>query len=348
MTLIYFILVLGLVVMIHELGHFIFAKRNGVYCHEFSIGMGPKLWSFKRKNDETTYSIRLFPIGGYVQMAGEELDDDEDINVPKEKSLQSKSVFHRFTIMVAGAFNNFVLGLVLLILLGLIYGGTNTKPIIKTVDKNYNAYKVKVEPGDTVKKVNGKKVYTVDDVMLEFQLTTPGSSIKFNLVTKDNVEKEVIVKPTKVTTDNKDSYIYGIEMDSTATHGFINSIKYGFSKFGSIYRSMIKVIGKLVTGGLGLNSLSGPVGIFNAVGEQAKAGFKNLIYFTAYISINVGFVNLIPFPAFDGGRALFLIIEKIRKKPINARVENAIHSVGFALLMILVVVITINDIIRLF
>ena len=111
---------------------------------------------------------------------------------------------------------------------------------------------------------------------------------------------------------------------------------------------MFKVIGNLFTGNIGLNSLSGPVGIYNVVGEQSKQGFQNVIYLAGYISINVGFVNLIPFPAFDGGRALFLIIEKIRKKPISQKTENTIHSIGFALLMLLIVVITINDIIRLF
>ena len=144
------------------------------------------------------------------------------------------------------------------------------------------------------------------------------------------------------------SYIYGIGLDTDINKGFINSVKYSFSKFGSIYRSMFKVIGNLFTGNLGLNSLSGPVGIYNVVGEQSKQGFENVIYLAAYISINVGFVNLLPFPAFDGGRALFLIIEKIRKKAIDQKTENIIHSIGFILLMLLIVIITINDIIRLF
>lgn len=347
MTLIYFILILGLTVFIHELGHFIFAKKNGVYCYEFSLGMGPKLFSFRRKNDETVYSLRLLPIGGYVQMAGEEIEEDKKI--PREKQMQSKSVWQRFTIVVAGAFNNFVLGIVLLFLLGLFYGSPETKPYIGKVDTNYNAYKVNVREGDLIKKINGKKVSSIDDVMLEFQLVEKGSSMKFLLVDKDGKEKNVIVPPTKVTNDDgEDSYVYGIGLTNKINKGFVNSIKYSFSKFSSIFRSMFKVIGNLFTGNLGINSLSGPVGIYNVVGEQSKQGFENVIYLCAYISINVGFVNLIPFPAFDGGRALFLLIEKIRRKPISQKTENIIHSVGFILLMILIVVITINDIIRLF
>lgn len=347
MTLIYFILILGLTVFIHELGHFIFAKKNGVYCYEFSIGMGPKLFSFRRKNDETVYSLRLLPIGGYVQMAGEEIEEDKKI--PKEKQMQSKGIWQRFTIVVAGAVNNFLLGILLLFLLGIFYGSPETKPYIETVDTKYNAYKVNIREGDLIKKINGKNMSTIDDVMLEFQLVEEGSSMKFVLEDKSGKEKSVTVKPTKETSeDGTVTYIYGIGLTDDTNKGFISSVKYSFSKFSSIFRSMFKVIGNLFTGNLGIDSLSGPVGIYNVVGEQSKAGFENVIYLCAYISINVGFVNLIPLPAFDGGRALFLIIEKIRKKPLNQKTENIIHTIGFMLLMILVLVITINDIIRLF
>ncbi len=346
MTLIYFVLILGLTVFIHEFGHFLMAKKNGVYCYEFSLGMGPKLYSFKRKNDETTYSLRLFPIGGYVQMAGEEIEEDK--NIPVEKRMQSKSVFQRLLIVLAGIFNNFILGIVLLLLMALIYGAPETKPYIKSVDKAYNAYKVNVREGDLIKKLNNKTMKSIDDVMLEFQLLKQGSSINVELIDKKGNKKNVTIIPTKVTENDTERYVYGIGFDSEIHKGFINSIKYTTSKFGSTIRNLYKVIGKLITGKLGINSLSGPVGIYNVVGEQSKQGFENVIYLAAYISINVGFVNLLPFPAFDGGRALFLIIEAIRKKPINQKTENIIHTIGFALLMLLIIVITINDIIRLF
>ena len=348
MTLIYFILILGTTVFVHELGHFIMAKKNGVYCYEFSLGMGPKLYSFKRKNknDETTYSLRLFPIGGYVQMAGEEIEEDK--NIPKDKRMQTKNVWQRFTIVVAGVFNNFILGILLLFLIALFYGVPETKPYINDVSEEYNAYKVNVREGDLILKINDKKVSTVDDVMLRFELVEDGSSIKFTLQKENGNIDDVTVVPTKVEKDGKTSYIYGVSLASETKTGFINAVKYSFIKFASIFRQMIAVIGNLITGNLGLDSLSGPVGIYNVVGEQSKLGFQNVIYLTAYISINVGFVNLIPFPAFDGGRALFLLIEKIRKKPINSKVENTMHTIGFALLMLLVIVITIKDIIKLF
>ncbi len=346
MTLIYFILILGLTIFIHEFGHFIMAKKHGVYCYEFSLGMGPKIYSFNRKNDETTYCIRLFPIGGYVQMAGEEIEEDK--NIPKDKRMQSKSVWQRLSIVVAGVFNNFILGILLLFIMAIFYGSPETKPYIGEVDKNYNAYKVGIREGDLITRINDKRVKSIDDVMLEFEMSKTGESIKFTLVDVDKNEKNVTVMPTKVTDNEVERYVYGISIDSKINKGFVNAIKYSFKKFTSIYRNMFKVIGSLFTGRLGINSLSGPVGIYNVIGEQSKQGFENVIYLCAYISINVGFVNLIPFPAFDGGRALFLIIEKIRKKPIDQKTENIIHTIGFGLLMILIIVITINDIIKLF
>lgn len=341
LTLIYFVLILGLIIFVHEFGHFIMAKSNGVYCYEFSLGMGPKLFSFKRKNDETTYALRLFPIGGYVQMAGEEIEVDE--KVPKGKRMQSKSVLARLSIVLAGVINNFILGFLLLFLLSIIFGGSETKPYIETVSEEYNAYKMNVKEGDLVKKVNNHKVRTVDDVMVELQLIKKGSKITLELE-NDNKLRTVEIEPTKV----DDGYIYGFGLTTKVNKGFVNSIKYAAYKFDSIFRTIFKIIANLFTGRLSLDNLSGPVGIYSAVGEYRKLGFSNIMYFTAYISINVGVVNLIPFPAFDGWRALCLIIEKIRKKPVNEKVENIVNTVGFIILIGLIVLITIKDIIKLF
>lgn len=342
MTLIYFVLILGLIIFIHEFGHFIMAKKHGVYCYEFSLGMGPKIYSFNRKNDETLYVLRLFPIGGYVQMAGEEIEDDKKI--PKDKKMQSKTIWQRLSIVVAGVCNNFILGLLLLFLLGIFYGCPETRPVI--LNSSLNAAKVGIKSGDIIRKINNKKIRSIDDALLEFQLVKEGESISVVVERDKKLEDAVTIIPVK--DKDTDRYVYGIGLSNEIHKGFFNSIKYSFVKFASIYRNMFKVIGSLFTGRLGINSLSGPVGIYNIIGEQSKAGFQNVIYLAAYISINVGFVNLIPFPAFDGGRALFLIIEKIRKKPVDQKVENTIHTIGFALLMLLILVITINDIIKLF
>lgn len=346
MTIIYFFLVLGITVFIHELGHFIFAKRSGVYVYEFAIGMGPVLFKKNRKNDETLYTIRAFPIGGYVKMSGEEIDIDEESDIPKEKQIQSKTWLQRFLIVVAGVLFNFILAIIILFIVGLSNGVPNNKPVIIVNDSKYPAYKVGLETGDTITKINNKKVNTTDRLMLQLQLNV-GKKIIMEVKKDDGLVKKVGITPVKEKVDNKEVYKYGFALDNSIEHGIIPSIKYAFTKTISIVDQMLLIIGYLITGQLGLNSLAGPVGIFNIVGETAKAGIINLIYLVGFLSINVGFINLLPIPAFDGGRLLFLIIEKLRGKPINARIENIIHSVGFVLLMLLVVVITYNDIIRL-
>lgn len=345
MTLIYFVLILGITVTIHEFGHFIFAKKAGIYVYEFSIGMGPLLKQFRRQNDETVYSLRLLPIGGYVQMAGEEVEADK--NIPQEKTLQAKTWSQRFMTIIAGVMMNFILAIVLLFIIALIQGAPNTKPIIGTVEENTPASLAGIEIGDTITKINGKKVSSTDRLLLEMQVST-GKPVELTLRKEDNTIKTISMKPLEIKEDGTTSYKYGFGIDNTYQQGFFNAIQYSFVKTASLVDQMIHIVGYLFTGKLSLNSLSGPVGIYNVVGETAKTGFINLVYLLAFISVNVGFINLLPIPAFDGGRLLFLIIEKIIKRPVDSKVENVIHSIFFLLLMILMVVITFNDIRRLF
>ncbi len=341
MTLIYMILMLGIIVSIHEFGHFLFAKKAGIYVYEFSIGMGPRIFKFNRKNDETEYSIRLLPIGGYVQMAGEGLEEDEQI--PEEKRMQSKTWMQRFLTVIAGIMFNFILALVLLFVVGLINGTPVNKPYISIVDEGINSNLLNI--GDRILEVNGKKVIFTDTMLLRIQVSN-GKPLKLKLKEENGNIKEVTLNPIEVNEDGKTSYKYGIGIGTDTKKGILPALKYAFVKFASLITQMVLVIGYLFTGKLGLSSLSGPVGIFNVVGESAKAGFINLIYLTGFISLNVGFMNVLPIPALDGGRILFLIIEKIKGSKVDIKVENMIHTIGFALLMILMVVITFNDIIR--
>lgn len=346
MTLIYFILMLGIIVLIHELGHFFWAKKSGVYCYEFSIGFGPKLFSFKRKNDETLYCIRLIPIGGYVAMAGEEVDNDT--SVPTDKKMYNKPWYKRLLIVLAGVTNNFILGFVVLFMIALIYGSYTTKPIIGTVLKDSSSYAAGINDGDRILEINGEKTRTWDDVTLKLTLANNEKAQTFKIKTSTTI-KEVKVKPEKIT-DKKGnvSYSYGITLDDTKHYGLKNAFTYGVSKFGSIFNSMIVTIKALLTGKIGLNALSGPVGIYSIVGTQSKAGLSGLLYLLAYLSINVGFINLIPFPAFDGYRALVILIEKITGKKVNAKVDAIINSVGLYLLFALMIYITIKDVLKLF
>ena len=344
MTLIYFIIVLGVTVFIHEFGHFIFAKKSGIYVYEFSIGMGPKIFKHKRKNDETEYCIRLFPIGGFVAMAGEDIEIDK--NIPDDKQMFNKPWHNRFLTVIAGVMFNFLLAIILLIIVALNVGVPENKNKIVELDKKYPIYKTNIKVGDTITKVNNVKVRNQDMLMLELAVNN-GKEVKLTVKHKNNKIETVKVKPKKVKIKGKTGYKYGLALENKIHRGIIPSIKYGFTKVADLLEQMVKIIFYLITGKLSLSNLSGPVGIYNIVGESAKAGLINIVYLIAYLCVNVGFINLIPLPAFDGGRAFFLIIEKITGKKINPKVENTIHTIGFVLLMVLMVAITYNDIMRL-
>lgn len=345
MTLILFILILGLIIFIHEFGHFIFAKKAGIYVYEFSLGFGPKLFSFKRKNDETEYMVRLIPLGGYVALAGESDDEDEDREkVPEDKKLYNKGFLRQFSVMVAGVFNNFLLGLLLLFIIGLFYGSTFSTNELIELKEGYPLYEVGARNGDKITKVNGKDTSDFDDILTQIAIAGEGKEISVT-VSSDKNENTYKVKPTYDKKEEK--YFYGIATKTINKSGPLAALEYAFYKFKSIFKQLIIIIISLFTGKLGINSLSGPVGIYQVVGI-AKSSVESLLYLTAYLSINVGFMNILPFPAFDGGRAFLLIIEKITRKKVPLKVETIINNVGFVLLMGLMVYITIKDVLNLF
>lgn len=345
MGIIWFILILGAIVLVHEFGHFIFSKMFGVYVYEFSIGMGPKLLHFKKKNGETEYCIRLIPIGGFVSLAGEDADDNKKI--PEERKLYSKPVWQRFLIMVAGVMNNFIFAFLLLFIMALIYGSATTKPIVSDVTLGMPAEVSGIKKGDTVVSIDGDKISSFSEIQLYLQ-TSEGKEMEFVLKDTNGKERTVRVTPDKVVgEDGKDKYVIGIALDTKVNKGFIPSIKYAGETTLSLYKLMFTTIKQLFSGRASVKDLSGPIGIYTIVSEESKAGLSNLLYLTAYLSINVGFINLLPFPAFDGGRVVFLIIEKIRRKRVPVKVEAMVNGVGFALLMLLMIFVTFNDILRL-
>ncbi len=371
-TLLCFILVLGVTVFIHELGHFLFAKKAGIYCYEFSLGMGPVLWKFNRKNDETTYAIRLFPIGGFVQMAGEAVDLDE--NIPEDKRMQSKTWMQRFLTVSAGVLFNFLLALVIFFIVGMITGTDDQKAYVGSIGENFKVSSSNLQVGDQILKVNGKNSWSSNKTLLLLMVNS-GKNLSLDVKHADGTKENIIIEPTlvkEVVDDNNNvtyeivsektddsEYKFGIGLKTKSTSVKVNSIKdffsnvyhgviYAFVSFASLIDQMVYTCFYLLTGKISLTSLSGPVGIYQVVGESAKYGFINVVYLIGYICVNVGFINLLPLPAFDGGRVFFMIIEAIRKKPVSPKVENIIHAVGLVLLMILMVVITFNDILRLF
>lgn len=346
LSLLYFILILGAIVLVHEFGHFIFSKLFGVYVYEFSIGMGPKILHWKKKGGETEYCIRAIPIGGFVSLAGEDADDNSKID--EKRKLYSKPVWQRLIIMIAGATFNFLFAFVILFVSALIYGSVSTKPIVASVSEEYPAYTAGIKEGDTIVSINKQKVSSWSEVQLYIQ-TSEGKELNIVLKDKNNNKREVKVIPIEVKDDEGNiSYAVGIGLDNTVRRGLWTSLKHATQTTCSLYKLMLTTLKQLITGKFSVSDLSGPVGIYSVVDSQAKQGLQSILYLIAYLSMNVGVINLIPFPAFDGGRVLFLIIEKIRRKPIKAKTEGMINSIGFILLMLLMVFVTISDVIKLF
>ena len=345
LSLIWYILILGSIVAIHEFGHFIFAKMAGIYIYEFSIGMGKKIFGKKKKGGETEFCVRAIPLGGYVMIAGEDVEDED---IPKDRQMCNKSFIQRFLVLFAGPFNNFLFALVVLFISALIYGAVLAKPYVGEVTADYPAYEAGITEGDLVLSIDGERIKNWDKALIKLQLNK-GESVTFEIQKTDGSIVKYDVTPKKVTDEEgNESYKFGFATKYQKERGLGKSIKYAFTKTWSLFGSMFDTLKYLFTGKVGVNQLSGPVGIFTIVDSQAKQGFEALLYLVAYLSINVGVINLLPFPAFDGGRILFLFIEKIFRKPVSKNVENTIHTIGFMLIIGLLIYVTFNDIIRFF
>lgn len=349
-TILVLIIMLGILIFVHELGHFLMAKKNKVYVYEFALGMGPKIFSFKRKNknDPTVYSLRAFPIGGYCSMAGE-VDYVEDENVKKEEYMCNKGAWARFQILVAGVTMNFLLALLLLFIQAFIFGSTNPEPIVGRIEEGYPIANAGIEVGDKILKINDRKINSWDKITVALALKYDSDTYTFEVEKKDGTKKTYEITPTTIKNeDGTESKVFGLGQSEQIYKGVGNALKYTFTKFISTISTMNSIIGNLIIGKLSLNSLSGPVGMYSVVGQSLALGVNSLIFLTAYLSINLGYVNLLPFPAFDGGRILFVIIEKIKGSKVNPKLENTLHSIGFILLMILMLIVTFNDILKLF
>ena len=347
LSIIYLILILGVLVFVHEFGHFITAKKIGVYVNEFAIGMGPKIYSFKRKNknDPTEYSIRLLPIGGFCAMAGEVIEDEDNKKIKKNEYMCNRSKLERVIILLAGVTMNILLALVLLFVQSL-WGHTEQKSIVGYAPEGYPIAEAGIEVGDKITKINGYKVNTWDKVTLIMSYKNDKPYTEFEVEKKDGTIKSYQITPlSKINEDGTETKVFGIGVGDKEIRGFLPSLKFAFTKLGSIVSTMLLIIINLFTGKLSLSSLSGPVGMYTVV--KSAETFRQLLYLTSYLSINLAVINAIPFPAFDGGRVLFVIIEAIKGSKVKPEVENIFHSVGFILLMLLMVYITIQDIIRL-
>lgn len=416
-TIVSFVIVLGLLVFVHELGHFLFAKRAGILVREFAIGFGPKI--FSRKKGETLYSVRLLPLGGYVRMAGEdpevlevktgslvyatkteqgeidhlyfyepmdlnrdlfvgrvvEIDWEKDLFVrlemeegkeerfslhreailhvdevtemqiaPIDRQFASKTPGQKALTIFAGPLFNLILTVILFIIYTAMTGVEYRLPISEVVP-NSAAQKAGIKPGDEILAVAGKRINTYD--MLRYELMeTKGREVMIT-VKRGNQTLELPITPQK----SGEAYVIGAVFEQSkmlrdAT--FLESLQGGFQATYNWTVVLLDGFRDLVTGQVSIKSLGGPVQIGEVTGQVAEAGILPLIRWTALLSLNLAIFNLLPIPALDGSRLVFIGLEALRGKPINPNKESMVHLIGFALLMVLMLVVTYNDIVKVF
>ncbi|KTW09186.1 RIP metalloprotease RseP [Staphylococcus warneri] len=422
-TILAFIIVFGVLVTVHEYGHMFFAKRAGIMCPEFAIGMGPKIFSFRK--DETLYTIRILPVGGYVRMAGDGLEeppvepgmnvkiklndkdqithiilDDqhkfqqieaievkkcdfkEDLYIegitsydeerhhfniaekayfvengsliqiaPKERQFTHKKPLPKFLTLFAGPLFNFILAIVLFIGLAYYHGTPTTT--VGDLAKGYPAEKAGLKAGDKIEQIGNHKVKDYNDIS---NILDKNKSAKTTVkVERDGKMKSIDIEPKKTEikqTKNKTETVYQIGFKPKAEHTVFKPLVAGveqFFKAGTlIFTAVVGMIASIFTGGFSLDMLNGPVGIYHNVDSVVKSGIINLITYTALLSVNLGIMNLLPIPALDGGRILFVIYEAIFRKPINKKAETGIIAVGAIFVVIIMILVTWNDIQRYF
>ena len=347
LTLIMFIFILGIIVLVHEVGHFLWAKKFGVYIYEFSIGMGPVIYSKIGKKDGIKYNVRALPIGGFVAMAGEVYEDDKKIS--KERFLCNKPIWQRVIVMAAGVINNFLLAIAILLIMAFIWGSNSLTPKVDFVLEGYPMAEAGIVKGDVILAINNNKINSWDEAQILLYYKNDKGYYEFTIEHEDgSVDDYKITPKVEKNKDGIETRIFGVNINQEKTSGVWKNIEFAFAKFGAIVSSMWLTIKGLILGKISVNALSGPVGIYNVVGESIAAGAYTVIFLIAYLSINVGVINILPFPAFDGGRILFLLIEKLKGSPVNQKFENLCHTIGFILLMLLILFITIKDVISLF
>jgi regulator of sigma E protease len=416
-TVLAFIIIFGALVFFHELGHFLFAKRAGILVREFAIGMGPKILGITK--GETLYTVRLLPIGGYVRMAGEEMDAihiqaghrigvllnkeglatkvimnqktmhpdilfleveeadlekelyikgyDEDeqfvrievardaiveengketILAPHDRQFNSKSVGHRFMTILAGPLFNFILAFFIFTTIALMQGIPTNEPVITEVAEDSPAEAAGMQDGDLVTAISGNAIASWNELVGIVQ-ENAGNPLAFK-VDRDGEPLEFTITP-EVSEESPDKVgVIGVLYQSPLEKDFIGSFVYGAEQTAFWFKEIFRLLGMLVTGQFTIDALSGPVGIYKTTEEVAKYGIFTLMSWAGMLSINLGIMNLLPLPALDGGRLMFFILEALRGKPVDSQKEGMVHFVGIMLLMLLMIIVTWNDIQKFF
>ena len=336
-TIIAAIIIFAVLIFVHEFGHFIAAKSLGVKVNEFAIGMGPKLLS--KQKGETLYSVRAIPIGGFCAMEGEDEATDD------ERSFSNKKPWKRLVILVAGAAMNILLGFILLVgICGMSEGFA--EPKIEKISEDSAAEMSGLRANDEIIRANGRRVNIVEDFYWEIENNTNPDGTLELVVKNDGEKREITVTPKE--TDGKKTY--GILL-SVSENSFFKTIENAYFKTAFYSRVVIDSLFNMIRGKIPLSQVSGPVGIVHEIGTAVEAaqstgleGIIRLIGLAVLLAVNLGVFNLLPLPALDGGRILFVLIEMIRRKPIPKEKEAVVHFVGIVLLLGLSVIIAFKDI----
>lgn len=339
---IFAIIIFSFIVFFHELGHFSLAKKNGIDVEEFAIGMGPNLFSKEYKG--TRYCIKLFPVGGLCMMGEDEEATDSPTN------FNNKSVWARISVIAAGPVFNFILAFVFAVILVAMVG--YDKPVISSVEEGYPAYEAGMEEGDVILKMNGKRIHVFREINAYNQFNQ-GKETEIVFL-HEGEEKSVTLTPKMG--KERNYYRFGIGGGGNTKANVLTAVQYGVYEVKFWICTTLDSLRMLVTGKIGVDQLSGPVGIVNVVDDTYQQSKSYGLYMVAVqllniailLSANLGVMNLLPLPALDGGRLVFLAIEAVRRKRIPPEKEGYVHLVGITLLMALMVFVMFNDIKRIF
>lgn len=331
-TILITILIFAVIIFIHECGHFAAAKLCKVRVNEFALGMGPTLFHFEK--GETRYALRLFPIGGFVSMEG------EDGGSGDPRAFCNQKVWKRILIVCAGAFMNLVLGFIVVLLMTIPSDRLPSMTVAQFYE-NASTEATGLQAGDEILRVNGRSIWVDSDLI--YTLSTDEDGVVDMVVRRDGekVELSDVAFTTQDGTIVIDFTVQGVPANLP------NVLSYSFRKTASIGRLVWIAVGQLITGQSSINELSGPIGTAQAIGQAASAGLSTVMYLFAFITINVGIFNILPVPALDGGRLIFLLFELITRRRIKPEHEAYVHFAGFVLLILLIIFVSYHDIVNL-
>ena len=346
------ILIFGVLIAVHELGHFLAAKACGVPVHEFAIGMGPVLW--EKETEETKYSLRLLPVGGFCAMEGEEEDSENP------KALNNQNFWKKLLIYAAGAIMNFITGLVILVLLFSGVKAFYTAEITEIAEGSSMSVPGGLQVGDVILSIDGERVYNRSNVSLLLSLNTEGT---YDFVVRRDGEKVTIrdlkLERKEFFDSNGSTYVgFGFTMAGYEEVDFFGRLRYSWNNAMDFVRTVRLSLEMLLTGQAGIQDMTGPVGIVTTITEVGqksatiREAIENIAYIAALIAVNLAVMNLLPIPALDGGKIFFLLVNQVSllifRKQISTKFENYIHVAGFILLMGLMAVVMFMDVWKLF